>query len=111
MNHPMLQRRVVTEDQTEQGEEDQEERKDREHAVVGEQGRQRRAAVFDVFLRDADDEGGRRMTLLKGIEATNEFLDQDRPFVAAPSNLMEASKVDETSPFAGRQGIDSALNL
>ena len=51
------------------------------------------------------------MTLLKGIEATNEFLDQDRPFVAAPSNLMEASKVDETSPFAGRQGIDSALNL
>jgi len=51
------------------------------------------------------------MTLLKVIEATNEFLDQDRPFVATPSNLMEASKVEETSRPGGRQGIDAALNL
>jgi len=51
------------------------------------------------------------MTLLKVIKATNEFLDQDRPFVATPSNLMEASKAVETPLLAGRQGIAAALNL
>ena len=75
MNHAMLQRGVVTEEQSEQSEEDQQQWEDREDAVVGEQGRQRGAAVFDVFLGDADDEGGRRMTLLEGVETTNEFLD------------------------------------
>jgi len=40
----------VAEEQTEHREEDQQQRKDREHAVVGEESGEVRAAVLDVLL-------------------------------------------------------------
>jgi len=45
-------------------EEDQQQRKDREHAVVGEESGEVRAAVLDVLLDDADRKGGVEYSLV-----------------------------------------------
>jgi hypothetical protein len=51
------------------------------------------------------------VTLLEAIESTNELLDQDRPFVATTSNLMDAANAIRMSSLESRQGIANALIL
>jgi hypothetical protein len=51
------------------------------------------------------------VTLLEAIESTNELLDQDRPFVATSSNLMDTANPVRISSLESRQGNANALNL
>ena len=72
----VTQRRVVVEEEAEDRDEHEQEREDRQEAVIGDQGGEVAAPIIAVLLDHSEDEGRRRVPLLPFVHAVDDLVDQ-----------------------------------
>jgi hypothetical protein len=88
MNNSLLQGDVVAEEDSEQGKQQEQQGKDGQESVIGEECGERPTPVVTKFLDDPEGERGRDVSLLPRVDAPNEGPNESRPFARTALHIL-----------------------